>query len=77
VEVYFRASTSALNGNEWSASGHGRFTPGEKALGSHDIGSWVGPRAGLDAVAPREIILRPESIKSKVKVEINLFVRVL
>jgi hypothetical protein len=25
-----------------------RFTPGERALGTHWIGGWVGPRAGLD-----------------------------
>jgi hypothetical protein len=28
----------------------GRFTPRERAAGTHSIGSWVGPRAVLDAV---------------------------
>jgi hypothetical protein len=45
--------TSALDGDEWSASRPGRFTPGGIALGTHWIGSWVGPRAGLDAVENR------------------------
>jgi hypothetical protein len=40
--------TSALVGGEWSASRPGRFTPGERALGTHWIGGCVGPRAGLD-----------------------------
>jgi hypothetical protein len=26
-----------------------RFTPGERTTGTHWIGGWVGPRAGLDA----------------------------
>jgi hypothetical protein len=35
--------TSALVGGEWSAS-----RPGHFALGTHWIGGWVDPRAGLD-----------------------------
>jgi hypothetical protein len=31
-----------------------RFTPGERATSIHRIGSWVNPRAGLDAVAKRK-----------------------
>jgi hypothetical protein len=42
--------TSALVGGEWSASRPGRFTPGERAPGTYCMGSWVGLRAGLDAV---------------------------
>jgi hypothetical protein len=42
--------TSALDGGEWSASRPGRFTPRERAPGTHWIGSWMGPRAALDAV---------------------------
>jgi hypothetical protein len=42
--------TSALNGGEWSASRHGRFTPRNRALVTHWIGDWVGPRAVLDVV---------------------------
>jgi hypothetical protein len=40
--------TSALVGDEWSASHPGRFTPEERAPGTHWIGGWVGPRTGLD-----------------------------
>jgi hypothetical protein len=40
--------TSALVRGEWSASRHGRFTPGERTPGTHWVGGWVGPRAGLD-----------------------------
>jgi hypothetical protein len=47
--------TSALDGDEWSASRRGSFTPRERALGTHWIGGWVGPRAVLDAVVKREI----------------------
>jgi hypothetical protein len=38
---------SALVGGEWLASTSGRFTPGERALGTHLIGGWMSPRAGL------------------------------
>jgi hypothetical protein len=47
--------TSALDGGEWSASRPGRFTPKEKAAGTHRIGGWVGPRAVLDAMVKRKI----------------------
>jgi hypothetical protein len=47
--------TSALDGGEWSASRPCRFTPSERALGTHWIGSWVGPRVVLDAVVKRKI----------------------
>jgi hypothetical protein len=33
----------------------GRFTPRERAPGTHWIGGWVGPRAILDAVVKRKI----------------------
>jgi hypothetical protein len=49
------SSTSALDGGKWSASRPGRFTPKEKAPGTHWIGGWVGPRAILDAVVKRKI----------------------
>jgi len=39
--------TSALEGSEWSASCPGRFTSVERACGSHWVGGWVGPRAGM------------------------------
>jgi hypothetical protein len=41
---------SALAGGEWSASRPCRFTPGEGTPGTHWIGGWVDPRAGLDDV---------------------------
>jgi hypothetical protein len=47
--------TAALDGDEWSASCPGRFTPRERALGTHWIGGWVGPRDVLDAVVKRKI----------------------
>jgi hypothetical protein len=40
--------TSVLAGGDWSASRSGRFTSEERAPGSHWIGGWVDPRAGLD-----------------------------
>jgi hypothetical protein len=46
--------TWALDEGEWSASRLGRFTPRERAHGTHLIWGWVGPRAGLDAVAKRQ-----------------------
>jgi hypothetical protein len=38
---------SALDGSEWSASLPNRSTSEERALGTHWIGGWLGPRAGL------------------------------
>jgi hypothetical protein len=32
------------------------FTPGERISGTHWIGGWVGPRAGLDAGPRRKIL---------------------
>jgi hypothetical protein len=45
-----QSSISALDGGEWSASRHDRFTPRKRAPDTHWIGDWVGLRAGLDAV---------------------------
>jgi hypothetical protein len=45
--------TSALDGDEWSASFPGRFTlppPRERAPGVKWIGGWVGLRAGLEVL---------------------------
>jgi hypothetical protein len=54
--------TSALDGGEWSASRPARFTPRERAPGTHWIGGWVGPGTVLDTVAKRKIpIPRRES----------------
>jgi hypothetical protein len=46
---------SALDGGEWSTSRPSRFTARERAPGTHWIGGWVGPRAGLDTVVKRKI----------------------
>jgi hypothetical protein len=53
---YTHSLTSALDGGEWSASRPGRFTPRERSPGTDWIGSWVGPRAVLDAVVKGKII---------------------
>jgi hypothetical protein len=52
--------TSALHGGEWSASRPGRFTPEQRAPGTHWIGGWVAPRTGLDDVEKRNISPLPE-----------------
>jgi hypothetical protein len=51
--------TSALAGGEWLASRPGRFTPGERAPGTHWIGGRVRPRAGLDDVEKRKFLTLP------------------
>jgi hypothetical protein len=45
--------TSALDGGEWSASHHSRFTL--RAPHIHWIGGWVGPIAVLDVAVKRKI----------------------
>jgi hypothetical protein len=47
--------TSALDWSKWSVSCPGRFTPRERAPGTHWIGSWVDPGAGLNVVVKRKI----------------------
>jgi hypothetical protein len=42
--------TSALDGDEWSASGTGHFTADKSAPGTHWIGGRVGYRVGPDAM---------------------------
>jgi hypothetical protein len=51
--------TSAVTGGEWPASRPGRFTPGERAPGTHWIRGWVDPRAGLDDVEKRKFLTLP------------------
>jgi hypothetical protein len=51
--------TLALAGGEWSASCASRFTPGKRASGTHWIGGWVNPRAGLDNVEKRKFLTLP------------------
>jgi hypothetical protein len=60
VDVYIHIFlTSALTGGEWSVSRPGRFTSGEITFGTHWIGGWVGPRAGLDDVEKRKFLTLP------------------
>jgi hypothetical protein len=40
------APRSELDGDKWSASRPGSFSPREKVAGTHWIGCWVGPRSG-------------------------------
>jgi hypothetical protein len=54
--------TSALLGDEWSASRPGRFTPGEEPL--VPIGGSVGPRTGLDEVKKRKFLTLQSSISN-------------
>jgi hypothetical protein len=51
--------TSALVVGEWSASRPCCFNPGERAFGTHWIGSWVSPRAGLDYMEKRKFLTLP------------------
>jgi hypothetical protein len=55
VEVQLHAVGDLGTRWRWSASRSGRFTPSERALGTHWIGGWVGFRAGLDAESKRKI----------------------
>jgi hypothetical protein len=55
VDVYIHIFlTSALVGGEWSASRPCRFTPG-----THFIGRWVDPRAGLDNMEKWKFFVLP------------------
>jgi hypothetical protein len=57
VEVQFHTFfTSALDGGGRLASRPGRFTPRERAPGTHCIGGWVGLRAGLDTVVKKKFL---------------------
>jgi hypothetical protein len=44
-----------LDGGEWSVAPFGCFIAGETAPGTHFIGGWVGPRAGMDSMEKRRI----------------------
>jgi hypothetical protein len=52
-------STSALVGGEWPASRPCRYTPGEKAPGSHWIGGWVDIKAFMVDVEKRKFLTLP------------------
>jgi hypothetical protein len=45
---------SSLDGDVRPASRPGRFTPRETAPGTHCVGGWMGPRAGLGVMEKRK-----------------------
>jgi hypothetical protein len=49
----------ALIRGEWSVSRPSRFTPGERAPGTHWIEGWVDPRVGLDDMEKRQFLTLP------------------
>jgi hypothetical protein len=59
VDVQIHIFLPRLVEGEWSISRPGRFTPGERAPGTHWIGGWVDPRAGLDDVKKRKFLTLP------------------
>jgi hypothetical protein len=60
VDVYIHIFlTLALVGGKWSASCPGRFTSVERAYGTHWIGGWMDPRAGLDDMEKRKFLTLP------------------
>jgi hypothetical protein len=61
VDIYVHPHflTSALAGGDWSDSRPGRFTHRERAPGTHWIGGWADPRAGLDDVEKRKFLTVP------------------
>jgi hypothetical protein len=63
VDVYIHVFlTSALTEGKRSASRSGRFTPGkEPPTGTHWIGGWVDPTAGLNDVVK---ILNPPGLEN-------------
>ena len=51
--------TLALDGGEWSISGPGLIRPkGRKGPYTHGMGSWLGPRAGVDGFGKRKSLGR-------------------
>jgi hypothetical protein len=46
---------SAPDGGDWPASRPARFTPWERALGTHWLGGWMGLNAGLDCMEKTKI----------------------
>jgi hypothetical protein len=52
--------TSVLDGANWPASHHYRFTPVERDNSTLSIEGWVCPRVGLDAVEREKSLLLPE-----------------
>jgi hypothetical protein len=60
VDVYVHIClTSTLVGGEWLATLPCHFTRGKRTPSIHWIGGWVGPRAGLDDVERRKLLILP------------------
>jgi hypothetical protein len=55
---------SATDGDEWSASRPGRFTPGQTTPGVHFICGLAGPTAGLDITEKRKVFCSCRNLKS-------------
>jgi len=53
--------TSALDGDEWATSRPGYVTPRERAPGTQWLGSWLGPRVGLDEATERSKTAAPRN----------------
>jgi hypothetical protein len=51
--------TSALLAGEWSASGHGSFTPRKQSPVPVYIGGWVSPRTGMEDVEKIQFLTLP------------------
>jgi hypothetical protein len=51
--------TSALAGNDVTASRPSRFTPGERALSTYWIGGWMAPRNAPDGMEKRKFLPVP------------------
>jgi hypothetical protein len=51
--------TLELARGEWPASRQAALAPGKEPPGTHWIGRWVGPRAGLDDVEKRKFLNLP------------------
>jgi hypothetical protein len=49
-----------------------RFTPGERARGTHCTGGWVGPRAGLDAKTKEKNPLPLSGIEPRPNIPLRL-----
>jgi hypothetical protein len=71
VDVYIHIFlTSELVGGEWSASRPCRFTPG-----THFIGGWVDPRAGLGDMEKWKFLPYCDSGRSMYKFSVTFIIR--
>jgi hypothetical protein len=61
---WFYIVTSALAGGVWSTSRPGRFTPWERAPGTHWIGVWMDRRHGEETILDPHLIRTPTLLSS-------------